>query len=88
MARPASFAQQTADRELAALVNGPWAPRWYWREDLEAMQLASRRTGHPDGDPAAVLRSYRPTQQWIDHPSEEGVRGRAWTYQPPERSTR
>ena len=26
---------------------------------------------------------YRPTEQWVDHPGGDGVRGRAWTYQPP-----
>ena len=67
-------------RELAVLVNGPWAPRWYWRTDLEAMQEASRRTGHPDGHPAAELRGYRPTDQWVGHPAEPEVSGRAWRF--------
>ncbi len=26
-----SLAQQAARRELAALVDGPWAPRWFLR---------------------------------------------------------
>jgi hypothetical protein len=38
-----SRAEQAADRELAALVDGPWAPAWYWRDELEAQQQAGRR---------------------------------------------
>ena len=34
-------------RELAALVDGPRKLRWFWREDLEGMQAAARRMGHP-----------------------------------------
>jgi len=26
---------------------------------------------------------YRPTERWVDHPGGDGVRGRAWVYQPP-----
>lgn len=89
MAARGSLAQQATGRELAVLADGPWAPRWYWGDDLEAMQQASRRTGHPDSHPAAVLRNYRPTGRWIDHPTEPDVRGRAWTYRPPiKESTR
>jgi len=85
MGRRVTLAQQAAHRELAALVDGPCAPRWYWRDDLEAMQTASRRMGNADEHPAAVLRGYQPTEQWVEHPHEPDVRGRAWRYQPPDR---
>ena len=78
-----SLAQQATRRELAALVDGPWAPRWYWREDLEAIQASTRTMGHPDDHPAAEIRHYHPTEQWVDHPHEQDVRGRAWRYRPP-----
>jgi len=71
-------------RELAALVDGPQALRWFWREDLEQMQAAAQRRGHPLEHPAAVYRHYQPTQEWITHPTEPGVHGRAWRHhQPP-----
>jgi len=79
-----SLAEQAAVRELAALVDGPHTSRWFWREDLEQMQAAARRMGHPLDRPAAVYRLYRPTEEWVEHPTEPGVHGRAWRYhQPP-----
>lgn len=71
-------------RELAALVDGPWAPRWYWRDELEAMQAASRRAGHPEGHPSAALRAYRPTGERVPHPHHPDHDGRAWRHHPPE----
>jgi len=47
MRPPATLAEQAADRELAALVDGPRTLRWFWRDDLEGMQAAARRMGHP-----------------------------------------
>jgi len=79
----ATLAEQAAARELAALVDGPRKSRWFWREDLEQMQAAARRMGHPPDRPAAVYRLYRPTQEWIAHPTEPGVHGRAWRHQEP-----
>lgn len=80
--RPSRLAGQVvAGRELAALVDGPWSPRWYWRSDLEAMQHAGRR--HPDGHPAAELRRYAPTDRFCDHPGEPDVTGRVWRYRLP-----
>jgi len=79
----ASMAEQAAVRELAALVDGPQALRWFWREDLEQMQAAAQRRGHPLDRPAAVYRLYQPTQEWIAHPTEPGAHGRAWRYQEP-----
>lgn len=76
-----TLAEQAARRELAALVDGPWAPRWYWRDELEAMQAASRSVGHPDGHPAAQLRCYRPTDGFRPHPEDAAASGREWRYQ-------
>lgn len=77
-----NLAEQAAHAELAVLADGPWAPRWYWRSDLEEMQQASRRVGHPDGHPAAELRAYKPTDQYRPHPLDPAVSGRVWRYRP------
>jgi len=82
------LAEQAAVRELAALVDGPQALRWFWREDLEQMQAAAQRMGHPPAHPAAVYRLYRPTQQWIEHPTEPGVHGRTWRHHQPAATPR
>lgn len=73
----------TEGRELAALVDGPWARCWYWRTDLEAQQAASRDV-HARGGTAQLgdRAHYRPTDTWITSP-DDATRGRAWTYQPP-----
>ena len=81
-----TLAQQAVDRELAALVDGPFRLRWYWRDELEAMQEASRRIGYPDDHPAARMRGYQPSDARIPHPQVEGVEGRAWHYRPGESS--
>jgi hypothetical protein len=48
MRPPATLAEQAADRELAALVDGPRTLRWFWRGELEGgMQAAAWRMGHP-----------------------------------------
>jgi len=75
------LAEQATGRELAVLGDGPFRLRWYWRDDLEAMQRASRR--HPDGHPAARMRGYAPTERHQPHPLERGVTGRVWRYQAP-----
>ncbi len=87
MSTTAGLVAQAAIRELAALIDGPRRLRWFWRDELEAMQTATRRRGYPDEHPAAVYRCYHPTQEWIDHPTTGDVRGRAWTYQPPAADT-
>ena len=85
----ASMAGQAAVRELAALVDGPQALRWFWREDLEQMQAAAQRMGHPLEHPAAVYRLYQPTGEWVEHPTEPtGVHGRAWRHQEPPAAAR
>ncbi|WP_224392794.1 hypothetical protein [Pseudonocardia sp. ICBG1293] len=68
-------------RELAVLVDGPWRGRWYWADQLAAMQHAAAR--YPDGHPAAELRTYTPTETWTEHPVEPGVTGRVWRHHPP-----
>ena len=85
----ASLAEQAQVGELAALVDGPHTSRWFWREDLEQMQAAARRMGHPLERPAAVYRLYRPTREWVEHPTEPGVHGRTWRHhQPPAAAPR
>lgn len=77
MARPATLVEQATARELAALVDGPWAPCWYWRTDLEAQQAAARSVHERGG--TAVLGDkahYQPTDWWVDHP-HRGGRARA-----------
>ncbi len=75
------MAVQVADgRELAVLVDGPWRGRWYWRADLAAMQTAAAR--YPDGHPAAELRTYRPSNEFVPHPVEDDITGRIWRHHP------
>ena len=45
--------REARDRELVALVGGPWTNRWFWLDDLLEMQA---NTGHVS--PALV--AYRP----------------------------
>ncbi len=78
--RGPSLAQQAASRELAALADGPWAPCWYWRDALEAEQRSGRRMHAQGGQHLPDKCHYLPTEQWIDHPYESDVRGRAWRY--------
>jgi hypothetical protein len=82
MSRAQSLAELVARRELAALVDGPWRPGWYWRDDLEAQQDAGCYMHERYGQPLSEKCYYRPTERWVDHPGGDGVRGRAWTYQP------
>ncbi|WP_226363375.1 hypothetical protein [Pseudonocardia sp. ICBG1142] len=75
------MAVQVADgRELAVLVDGPWRGRWYWADDLTAIQHASRR--YPDSHPAAELRTYAPSSELAPHPVEPEVTGRLWRHHP------
>lgn len=64
--RPTTTTENGGVREVAVLADGPWAPRRYWRADLEAMQHASRARGYPDRHPCAVLRGYHRTDQHTD----------------------
>ena len=77
--RPAAtLAEQAQVRELA-VVDGPHAGRWYWRDELEAMARSAERMGYP----AAVFTRYRPGDEWVEHPTEPGVHGRGWRYSEP-----
>lgn len=80
--------------EVAALVDGPFAHRTYYRGELEAMQQASRARDYPDDHPSAVLRGYqvtagyepfagpdseRPTRRWrYRHPAQTSTPGPTW----------
>ncbi len=86
--RAPTLAEQAAVRELAALVDGPRKLRWFWRDELEGMQAAARRMGHPLHHPAATYRCYHPSTEWIEHPTEPGMRGRAWRYRQPAAAPR
>ena len=87
--RPAAtLADQASVRELAVVVDGPHAGRWYWRGDLEAMARSAERMGHPLEHPAAVYRCYRPSTEWVEHPTEPGVQGRVWRYRQPPAAPR
>ena len=88
MGRIPALAEQAAVRELAALVDGPRTLRWFWRGDLENMQAAARRMGHPLEHPAATYRCYQPGTEWVEHPTEPGVQGRAWRYRQPAATPR
>jgi len=79
-----SLAQQAGVRELAVLDDDPWFARWYWRDELEAQQAAAR-DAHARGGTTHLgdKAHYRPTEQWVPHPTDPEVRGRVWTYQPP-----
>ncbi len=82
------LAEQAAVRELAALVDGPCRLRWFWRDELEALQGAARRMGHRPEHPAGIYRCYHPTQEWIEHPSEPGALGRVWRHHEPSSGPR
>lgn len=71
-------------REMVVLGDGPWARHWYWRDDLEGMQAASRAVGYPDQHPSAQLRHYQPTGRRQPHPDGDGRFGQVWTYHPPD----
>lgn len=79
----AGSSDRASTRELAVLIDGPWAHRWYWRDELEAMQAASRAVGYPDEHPSAVLRCYQPAAGHRPHPSDGNRTGREWRYRPP-----
>ncbi|MGD9525314.1 hypothetical protein [Pseudonocardia sp.] len=82
LGRPRSGARY-GPREVAVLADGPWAPRRYWRADLEAMQQASRAIGYPDDHPSAVLRRYQPTDEHLPDDGPAGAPARLWRCQPP-----
>ena len=88
MGRTPALAEQATVRELATLVDGPRKLRWFWRDELEGMQAAARRMGHSLHHPAATYRCYHPTDEWVEHPTEPDVLGRAWHYRKPAAAPR
>jgi len=58
--RSALAEQVTAGAELVVLIDGPWAGRWYWAEDLVAMQHAARRY-QPNHRPGSCRATSPPT---------------------------
>jgi hypothetical protein len=84
---PERSGTEGAGRELVVLVDGPWARRCYWRDDLDAMQRASRSMGYLDGHPAAVLRGYRPTDEQQPHPDDAERTVRVFRFTPPDADT-
>jgi len=76
----ATLAEQAQTRELAVVVDGSQAGRWYWCDELEAMALSAQRMGHPPAHPAVTFTRYRRSDDWVEHASEPGVQGRAWCY--------
>ena len=82
--RPTAAQQRHEGRELVVVADGPWAQRWYWRDDLEAMQTASRHVGHLGTHPAGQLRRYRPTDDQQPHPHNTERSGRIYRYGPAE----
>lgn len=93
MSRPrnrARIAEQLArqvagGRELVVLADGPWAQRWYWADELTAMQRTARR--FPASHPAGELQHYQPTPHRLPHPEDSGVLGQAYRYQPAPTAT-
>lgn len=78
-------------RELAVLVGGPRANRWYWRDELEVAQAAARVRGKYACPCGCETRSdelvhYKPTSDFRPNPID-GQSGREWRYQPPEEVT-
>lgn len=75
------IAQQVAGgRDLVVLVDGPWRHRWYWADDLAAMQHTAAR--YPLDRPAGQLRGYIPTTHRVPHPTDPELTGTAYRYAP------
>lgn len=74
MGRAASLAEQAFHRKLAVLPDGPWAPAWYSRDDLEALQGPQPADGYPDGHPTAA--PALPAQRPVGGPPHRGRRPR------------
>ena len=64
------------------------AGRWYWRDELDAMQRSAQRMGYRPERPAATFTRYQPTNERIEHPTEPGVHGRGWRYSEPTAAPR
>jgi hypothetical protein len=83
--RPTLAEQVAAGAELVVLADGPWSGRWYWAQDLAAMQRAARRY-RPTHD-AGQLQSYQRTTDQRPHPADSKVAGAIYRYRPPTMSS-
>lgn len=83
--RPSLADQVTAGAELAVLADGPWAHRWYWVADLEAMRHSARR--YPSTHPAGIFQNYQATTDRAAHPDDPELTGRVYRYSPPAPET-
>ena len=79
--RPTLAEQVATGAELVVLADGPWAGRWYWAEDLAAMQRAARR--YRPTDAAGQLQNYQRGTDHAPHPSDPKVTGLIYRYRPP-----
>ena len=64
----ATLVEQAQARELAVVVDGPHAGRWYWRDELETMALKRPADGLPASAPGRdvhPLPAHRPEQKAI-----------------------
>jgi len=89
MGRTPTLAEQAAVRELAALVDGPRKLRWFRRGELEGACRPPRGgwdTRSSTRPP--TYRCYQPSTEWVEHPTEPGVQGRAWRYRQPAAAAR
>ena len=89
MGRTPTLAEQATVRELAALVDGPRTLRWFWRGELEGACRPPRGgwdTRSSTRPP--TYRCYQPSTEWVEHPTEPGVQGRAWRYRQPAAAAR
>jgi hypothetical protein len=85
VSRPRSRRSRLAEQvgagpELVVLTDGPWRGRWYWADELAAIQEAARR--YPPEDAAGQLQSYRLSTDRVSHPDEPEITGTAHCYQP------
>jgi hypothetical protein len=78
--------QVGAGRELVALTDGLWRGRWYWADQLAAIQETARR--YPPEHAAGQLQSYQCSTERVSHPDEPDVSGIAYRYQPQPHSRR
>jgi hypothetical protein len=71
----------SSGRELVALADGPWRGRWYWADELAAIQETARR--YPPEHPAGQLQNYRRSTGRVRHPEELDLTATAYHYQEP-----
>ena len=77
--------QVAGGRELVVLADGPWAQRWYWGDELAAMQQTARR--FPAAHPAGELQHYQRSSESFPHPENAELLGQAYRYLPAAAAT-